>query len=59
MDQKYHKIDPKGLEYMKKYWDSLKGFFLLYAQKLSGGAKTFVTQVFLPLSRSWDPSGPQ
>ena len=27
MDQKCHKIDPKGLEYMKKYWDSLKGFF--------------------------------
>ena len=24
-----------------KYWDSLKGFFLLYAQKLSGRAKIF------------------
>ena len=23
------------------YWDSLKGFFLFYAQKLSGRAKTF------------------
>ena len=34
-----------------KYWDSLKGFFLLYAQKLSGRAKTFQG-----LSQFWYPA---